>query len=362
MQYTLRFISIVYVILLSVGLFAHVEIIPALLTTVKRDAWISALLPIIFLPVWIIVIHKIVSIINKQSIIHILKDQANSFIYYLLLLPISLFMLINAYITAKDIIFWSQLSYMQGFSSFILAFTLLIFCLFCTESGLFSIGILSSILCPIVIFLGFFVSFANIKKKNYELLFPMFSEGYLPLAKGLVYSSSPIIELFIIIFLTPVLKKNMSKKQLLTVGILVIFLMCGPTIGAIVEFGPEQAAKYRYPAFEQWRIISIGRYFSHADFLAIFQWLSGGVIRISLYVLLASEIITKGIHKAKMTRIIYAVLLIGCIYSMDQSAFSFFIYEYYRPISCFFLTIHVSILALYLMKNKKKRKEEAFER
>ncbi|MEJ9231846.1 hypothetical protein LAV79_20730 [Peribacillus butanolivorans] len=49
MQYTLRFISIVYVILLSVGLYAHVEVIPYLLTTVKRDAWISILLAIIFL-------------------------------------------------------------------------------------------------------------------------------------------------------------------------------------------------------------------------------------------------------------------------------------------------------------------------
>ncbi|MBO0999648.1 GerAB/ArcD/ProY family transporter [Bacillus sp. SD075] len=353
MQYTLRFISIAYVIFLSVGLYAHVEIIPILLATAKRDAWVCVLLTLIFLPVWIFLLYKIVSITKKQSIIKLLKDQASSFSYYLLLLPFSLFLLINAYITAKDILIWSQLSYMQGFNSFTLAFMLLLFCLICTESGLFSIGILSSLLCPIVIFLGFFVSFANIKKKNYELLFPVFSEGYLPLAKGLIYTSLPVIELFIIIFLTPVLKKTITKKQLLLVGTFIIFLMFGPTVGAIVEFGPEQAAKYRHPAYEQWRIITIGEYFSHADFFAIFQWLSGGAIRISLYVLIASKIITKGIHKVKTIRILYAVLFACCIYSIDQSIFSNFIYEYYRPISFFILPIQISILAIYLVKNKK---------
>ncbi|WP_155918505.1 hypothetical protein [Heyndrickxia ginsengihumi] len=49
MKYTLRFISILYVLLLSVGLFSHVEIIPALLSTVKRDAWISVILAIFVL-------------------------------------------------------------------------------------------------------------------------------------------------------------------------------------------------------------------------------------------------------------------------------------------------------------------------
>lgn len=56
-------------------------------------------------------------------------------------------MLFDAFFTAKELIYWSQLSYMQGFNSFTLALLLFIFCLFCTESGLFSIGLLSSIIC-----------------------------------------------------------------------------------------------------------------------------------------------------------------------------------------------------------------------
>lgn len=352
MQNTLRFISILYIILLSVGLFAHVEIIPFLLTTAKRDSWISILVTVILLPLWIYVLYKIVAIVNKRSIIQLLKDHGSRLSYYLLLLPLAIYMLIDAFVTAQDIIYWSQLSYMQGFNSFTLALVLLIFCLLCTESGLFSIGLLSSILCPIVLFLGFFISFANMKKKHYELLFPLFTDGYLPMTKGLLYTSLPILELFIIIFLTPVLQKTVSRKQLFVVGLLIIGLTLGPTMAAIAEFGPEQAADYRYPAYEEWRLISIGRYFSHADFFAIFQWLSGGVIRISLFVFIASRIFTKGIANVKVVRILYGIIFIACIYPFDQSQFSTIIYGYFRPLSFFLLTMQISILALYVVKNK----------
>lgn len=354
MQNTLRFISIVYVILLSVGLFAHVEIIPFLLTTAKRDSWISIIVTVIILPLWIYVLYKIVAIVNKRSITQLLTQHGSMLSYYLLLLPIAVYLLIDAFVTAKDIIYWSQLSYMEGFNSFTLAFVLLLFCLLCTEAGLFSIGLLSSILCPIVLFLGFFISFANMKKKHYELLFPLFTEGYLPMTKGLLYTSLPILELFIIIFLTPVLQKAVSRKQLFTVGLVIIGLMLGPTIGSIAEFGPEQASDYRYPAYEQWRLISIGRYFSHADFFAIFQWLSGGVIRISLFVFIAYRILTKGMAKVKVVRSIYGILFIACIYPFDQSPFSTIIYGYFRPLSFFLLTFQISILAIYIVKNKQK--------
>lgn len=354
MQNQLRFISIVYIILLSVGLFAHVEIIPFLLSTAKRDSWISILLTVIILPLWIFLLYKIVIVINKRSIIQMIKDHGSMVQYYLLLLPLACYMLISAFVTAKDIIYWSQLSYMQGFNSFTLALVLILLCLICTESGLFSIGLLSSILCPIVLFLGFFISFANMKKKHYELLFPLFADGYLPMTKGILYTSLPILELFIIIFLTPVLQKNISRKQLFVVGFVIIGLMLGPTIGAIVEFGPEQASKYRYPAYEEWRLISIGRYFSHADFFAIYQWLSGGVIRISLFVFIACKIITKGTVNKKVVRGVYALLLIASIYPFDQSPFTAFIYGYVRPLSFLLLTIQMIFLTVYVVRNKQK--------
>jgi spore germination protein KB len=354
MQSKLRFISIVYIVLLSVGLFAHVEIIPFLLSTAKRDSWVSILLTVIIVPFWIYLLYKIVTIVNKRSVIQLIKNHGSMVQYYLLLLPIACYLLLSAIVTAKDIVFWSQLSYMQGFNSFTLGIVLLLLCLLCTESGLFSIGLLSSILCPLVLFLGFFISTANMKKKHYELLFPLFADGYLPMTKGILYTSLPILELFIIIFLTPVIQKAITRKQLFVLSLVIIGLMLGPTMGAIVEFGPEQSSTYRYPAYEQWRLISIGRYFSHADFFAIYQWLSGGVIRISLFVFIASRILTKGVANVKVIRGIYAILFIACIYPIDQSPFTAIIYGYFRPVSFLFLTFQMILFTVYVVKNKQK--------
>ncbi|MEN2767803.1 GerAB/ArcD/ProY family transporter [Ornithinibacillus xuwenensis] len=354
MNNTLRFISVIYMMLLSVGLFAHVEIIPGLLNIVKRDAWISVLLVFIILPLWLYIFNKIISIIKKRSIITVLHDQNKKFIYYLLLLPLAIYMILNAIVTSKDIILWSQLSYMQGFDNITLALVLLIVCLICSESGFISIGILSSILCPLVILLGFFISFANIQKKNYDLLFPAFSDGYLPAIQGLLFTSLPILELFVLLFLTPSLKKVINKKQLSMLGLFIIFLMLGPTIGAIVEFGPQQASIYRYPAYEQWRLITVGKYFSHADFFAIFQWLSGGVIRISLFILIASLIFSKAKQNKRVIRFIYLILLAFCIYPVNQNQFYYYLYEYIRPITFFFLVTHITFLMIYLWINQRK--------
>jgi len=357
MQNTLRFVSILYMVLLAVGLFAHVEILPGMLSVAKRDSWISVIAAAALLPFWVMILYRIVSSIRKQSLIQLIKGEGSSWVYGLLLFPLAVYMLFDAFVTAQEIIFWSQLSYMQGFSSLVIALLLLIFCLICTESGFFAMGILSSLLCPVVILLGFFISAANADKKHYELLFPVFTEGIGPAAEGFLYSSLPILELFIFIFLTPLLKKNLSKKQLYVTGAIIIGLMLGPTMAGIAEFGAHQAALYRYPAYEEWRLFSIGRYFSHADFFAIFQWLSGGVIRISLFVLIASRILAKGANRSNITRGIYVLLFAVCVYPMDQSLINTITYGYMRPISFFFLAIQISAMAVYVNKKKKKWRE-----
>lgn len=46
-------------------------------------------------------------------------------------------------------------------------------------------------------------------------------------------------------------------------------------MGAISAFGPNVAATLRFPPLEQWRLITLGNYITHLDFLAVFQLLAG---------------------------------------------------------------------------------------
>ena len=47
---------------------------------------------------------------------------------------------------------------------------------------------------------------------------------------------------------------------------ILVGLTLGPLIGAITEFGPNEATKQRYPAYEEWGLVTIGRYIEHLDF------------------------------------------------------------------------------------------------
>ncbi|MEM5014484.1 endospore germination permease [Niallia taxi] len=353
---SLNFTNIIFIFLLSTGLFGHVEIIPVILSTAGKQSWISILLAVIPLFFVIFIIGSINSDLPKKPLLQLLNEQSSSWQYYLLLMPIALYLVISAFITCKEIIYWSQLSYMQGFNAFVIGLALLVVCWFCAEAGFIKIGIISAILCPIVIFLGFFVSFANTKKKNFELLLPLVVEDIGPIGKAAVYTAMPILELILLLFFVSHLKTKLTRKKVFFLGILLIGLILGPTIAGIAEFGPKQAASFRYPAYEQWRIITVGRYFSHTDFFAIYQWLSGAVIRISVFILLAAQMINKGKVSFKFIRSIFLLVFIVTIIKIDQNIFYTFVYEFYLPIACFFLTFQCLLLWLYVLNKKKKWK------
>ncbi|WP_078381127.1 endospore germination permease [Sutcliffiella halmapala] len=355
MKSSLKFISIVFVIMLSTGLFAHVQIIPPLVTVAKRDAWVSILMAILPLLIISFLLSNMSKILNKLSLVEFLKNSSTSVVYYISLLPLALYLYVSAWITTKDIVIWSKISYMQDIPVFVIGFFLVFLCFWGSESGLRAIIAAGCILLPFVTFLGFFVMLGNIKNKNYELLLPILENGYGPITHGVLYSSMPILELIILLFFLPQLKKPLTKKKVFLVGCIILGLMVGPTVGAIVEFGPHQVSHFRYPAFEQWRILTIGKYFSHADFLAIFQWLAGGFIRISLYVLIAVQILGKGKKSLGLMIGMYLVMYAGVILPMDLSTLYSFVNELFLPFSLCALVVYLPFLYFILWKKGKKR-------
>lgn len=42
--------------------------------------------------------------------------------------------------------------------------------------------------------------------------------------------------------------------------------------------------------YEQWRLVKLGNYIEHVDFLSVFQWLAGASIRISLSQFLLTDL------------------------------------------------------------------------
>lgn len=354
----IKFPLLVFMLMLTIGLFAHVQTIPALLSVTGRDAWLTIIITIVPTVIWLFGLSKLLKLMEKTSVTE-WKRTLSPVKYYLLVSPLIVYLFLSAYITTKDIVMWSHISYIPDINYSIIVVAFLFLCFIGTRSGVKSLAILSGILLPLVSALGFFVMTVNVKKKEYEQLLPLIENGWSPVFQGLIYTLLPIVELFILIIIPSIHKHKIGIGKLLIVGGIILGLMLGPTIGAIAEFGPLQASEFRYPAFEQWRILTIGNYFSHVDFFAIYQWLSGGVLRTSLYILLANQLLVRK-EKGKYSVIIwYLCLVLFCLYRVDQNTFYELLYVYFMPIALGVLVIQITIIFVYLhIKNRKKKIEE----
>lgn len=116
---------------------------------------------------------------------------------------------------------------------------------------------------------------SNTTHKDYSLLRPMLEHGMQPVWNGTVYVGAGFVEVIMLFFMQHHIKSRLSYLSFMIMILLILGLTMGPIIGAIVEFGPDEADKLRFPAYEEWRLLTIGRYIEHLDFLA---FINGSVV------------------------------------------------------------------------------------
>lgn len=129
-------------------------------------------------------------------------------------------------------------------------------------------------------------------------------------------------------------------------------------MAAIVEFGPFVAANQRYPAFEEWRLVSIGKYIEHLDFLSVYQWLVGVFIRISLVTFLIPDVLQVTKRKAS-NQIRFFVLLcmvIICTLPISDSSFYWFLSYVFLPISAIGLFVFSMLLLVFVWGTKNQKR------
>jgi hypothetical protein len=155
------------------------------------------------------------------------------------------------------------------------------------------------------------------------------------------------------------LQDRFSFKALFIISVLAASLSIGPTIGAIIEFGPKEAANLRYPAFDQWRLIKLGTYLEYLDFLAVYQWMSGAFIRISLATALILELfhVTDKKARLRILVVIYITMFLLSLIPISDDKFLGLLYQLVLPLSLLSilsLSLFIGILALisYLKKRR----------
>lgn len=286
-------ISVLHIVFLSmtvIGLKNHVTIIPSLLNGAGRDSWMSVILAALITIPWLFIIIYIQKQLQSDSVrMRLLENypRIGNVIIYIIVF----YLLLMAAFTMRETLQWVSTTFLIETPVLLLFFFFSIVCILLAVSSVYSLTMANVIVLFGVVIFGFFVAFVNMQIKDYKLLLPFFEHGFTPIIKTILYPVSGYFELLLLLFIQQHFKKKLNFKHLLIILFILLGLTIGPLVGAITEFGPTEAAKQRYPAFEEWRIAKIGSFISHMDFFSIYQWLTGTFIRVGFLLFISIELL-----------------------------------------------------------------------
>lgn len=304
-------------ITISIGLDNHVTIIPLLLRTANKDSWIAVLMAMPLCVLWSYLPYAIIKKSGNKPIVAWIRERAGPFVAFVAAAVFLGILFANASITFKEMILWTKITYLPATPMLATSLALIALCAFSAYKGIKTIAITTGILLPFVWLLGYFVMFTNFQYKRYELLFPSFTNSGWSIANCMMYAASSFAQMFIIVFLQQHLRTKIRWRHLAIMTLILAMLTVGPLTGAIAAFGYE-APLTRYPAFEQWRLVKIGDYISHVDFLSIYQWLSGTYILVALLLFMMTELVLSVAKVPKLPTILVLALPMFVFVNLPQ--------------------------------------------
>lgn len=356
-KHSINNIQAVFIMLLSAGMFNHVILIPLLIQSSGRDGWLSIMMALFICLLWLPIVYWVMKKKGNTPLFPWMKQAAGSAIAWILTLVIYCYLLSIACVTLYDTSIWTNTTYLPKTPFFVVALTLVVLCMLCALAGLRSIAICSGILLPFVVIFGYFVMSANFQYKDYSLLRPVLEHGIAPVIRGALYVGGGFIELIMLAFM----QHHFSSKRMgfLALAILAVILgglTIGPFLGSIAAYGPIEGARQRYPAFEQWRLVMVGQYIEHVDFLSIYQWLSGSFIRISLAIFLAYDLMPLRKPRAKKAVCLITALLAFLIVMLQISDIEFqrLLLRVYFPVVIPLIVAISIILWIFALINRRK--------
>ncbi|MEK8131309.1 endospore germination permease [Paenibacillus filicis] len=348
----------VMIIMTFVGLMNHVLIIPVMLDAARRDAWVSALVSVLPYMLWIAMLAYIVRSSGQKPMAAWIRSQGGRASDLIIRILLGGYLLIVMLITLKDTIFWAKDSYLPETPTVVLCLLLCLLCFFAARSGFMAIAVITGILLPIIVLLGFFVGIGNAPNKDYSFLFPIFEHGYIPMLQGCVPALAGFGELTLFLFIQHHVSTRVRFVHLALTGLILVGLTLGPVTGAIAEFGTNEAIKQRYPVFEQWKLLIIAHNIERLDFLSIYQWYAGAFVRISTSLCIFAEWtgMTRSTRRKDIGMLaVLSVLSVSALYPFTDNAFYLWLKNQY-----FWGALGLLILItiwLYVLARLSKRKE-----
>lgn len=352
------------ILLLSAGLVSHVMSIPLLLGAAQRDAWVSVLVATPFFLLWLVLLFAVLKQLQGQRIPDWIARHFGVIPAWIFRLSAFIVLFLSGTYTLHDTSMWTVVTYMQQTPMQAIVLIAVVTSMLAAYGGLRTIAMTSSVLLPIVILLGYFVATANTKYKDLSLLFPILERGWQPVWHGAFFAFGGLLELWILILFQHQLRSKLRLWQLILLGLFMITMAIGPTIGAISEFGPIEAAKQRHTAFDQWKIVNIGKLLQHVDFLSIYQWLCGSFARVSIALYLMTDMLDVRKPRSRFITLLVLTTVMTVVamqlWRDDQTLD--YLMQIHFPITVVFvgsITILLALAVLYRRSRKESSTDDA---
>ncbi|MBP3038819.1 endospore germination permease [Bacillaceae bacterium Marseille-Q3522] len=334
----------------------HVFITPSLIQTAGKDGWISVIIAFVIIMIWFFLLMSIHKRTSQHNLFMWLREKNHRNFFALLGAIVVFFLAIMGGVTLRETITWANLTFLPDTPKFIIAIFFGFACIYMAKSNLQTICTINLFLLLFIALLGFFVAIANDEYKNYGLLLPMFENGFLPVIKGVIYPISAMFELFLLILLQHRVQTRFRYYHFTILAVILTMLTLGTLTGAITEFGSTEAARQRFPSYEEWGLASIGHFIEHLNFLSIYQWLSGAFIRTTVFLYLIREIFPK-IKWLPVS--VLAFIEIFALIPISDIQYSQFFKKVLIPFTgLFFLIISFVIFITLLFKSVEEREEK----
>jgi len=344
--------------MLTIGITNHVTVIPLLLSAAGRDAWLSVVLGAIPFLGWVFLLAFINTQLYREPLHAWIQRTQSKWVSKALLGPMVFALYMMALVHLIDTQTWTTVNYLPRTPEWFTALMLIVFCTIAANGSISSLGISAGIILPFVTLLGFFIAIGNIPKKDYTLLLPVLQNGMKPVLQGIIYAGGGFAEMVIVLLLQHHIRKPLRPGHFIIMLIISMILTLSPLTGAIAEFGPMESARQRFPAFEQWRLLTIGKNIENMEFFAIYQWLSGSFIRISLCLYLIVEIMNIINPQRKRFTLLFlgfSMIIFTSMPFSDMHFVSFLSQVYYPLFLLLILVITLSIAGLALSNRNRKR-------
>ncbi|GIO25758.1 GerAB/ArcD/ProY family transporter [Ornithinibacillus bavariensis] len=215
----------------------------------------------------------------------------------------------------------------------------------------------AQVLVPFVILFFTLIMILLTPELNLDNLFPVMEYGLKPSLKGAIIPASWFLQLFIIAFILPVLKKGekIGKAGILTVITVMITLVITNLV-TLLLFGVITTS-FTYPVMEAARFISVADFLQHLESVVMAIWVAGTFIKVSLFYYVVVIGTAQVLHISDFRPIVLPIGLFLTVLSfwtssslqeLEQILITSF------PFYDFFVLIIIPMLLLVIAKVRKK--------